>query len=215
MVENITTELLIQTWDPGTDGIYGNHPSLMNFWYFLIFGVFFNPDQEFWAILSWFLGHFCSAFFSGNSREARWGGALASWIQWLQVCPRPKNPEFHKVKRDCRVCKAEFWPFFPADKTCVCKGEVWNLLSKITVPCSTAGRHFLSSTQSWKEPVQKTEIFLVLRLFSVDSASRIPETSSRRYDNPQPSKTLHFTCGIAKLQLFQLFFFGSSWDDMH
>ena len=91
MVENITTELLIQTWDPGTDGIYGNHPSLMNFWYFLIFGVFFNPDQEFWAILSWFLGHFCSAF-RGNSREARWGGALASWIQWLQVCPQPKNP---------------------------------------------------------------------------------------------------------------------------
>ena len=130
MVENITTELLIQTWDPGTDGIYGNHPSLMNFWYFLIFGVFFNPDQEFWAILSWFLGHFCSAF-RGNSREARWGGALASWIQWLQVCPQPKNPEFHKVKWDCWVCKRNFGHFWLRTKHVFAKVRYENYCQRL------------------------------------------------------------------------------------
>jgi len=34
------------------------------------------------------------------------------------------------------------------------------------------------------------ENLLVLGLFSVDSASRIPETFSRRYDNPQYNELL-------------------------
>lgn len=80
----------------------------------------------------------------------------------FKFVPDPK-PRISQSKVRLLGLQAEFWPFLAADKTCVCKGEVWKLLSKITVPCSTAGRHFLSieSTPSWKEPLQKTEkIFL-------------------------------------------------------